>query len=171
MRFGLRLAQAALIVPASLLASTIGVVKAKSSAYENERRRVYEKPLFVVDKNEVIEVVRRGSILTKIRTKSGRTGWIETSSIDTTARPPILQVYSPEDNAPEATAEDDSAAIRAWMKANEGASKPASPIAPAVGQPASEGPMQCQKPLDFSNPAPHIPNQSRGDTVPPPAKP
>lgn len=85
---------AALVLLATASAFTATIVTAKTSAnvYPNEIRRVYERPLFKLEKGEVVEVVKWGTPLTKIRNRRGRYGWVEPATLDSLKRPPILNL-------------------------------------------------------------------------------
>ncbi len=73
-------------------AATIVTVRGTSNVYPSEMRRVYERPVYTVAKGEVVEVLQWGKPLTKIRNRKGRQGWVEIAKLDSTQRPPILNL-------------------------------------------------------------------------------
>jgi hypothetical protein len=89
----MRFLAASLLVAASFAASaTIVTARSSSSVYPNEIRRVYERPVFTLEKGEVVEVIKWGTPLTKIRNRKGRFGWVDPSKLDSLKRPPILNL-------------------------------------------------------------------------------
>ena len=83
----------AVLSAASLAAAaTIVTVRGAANVYPSEMRRVYERPLFTVAKGEVVEVLQWGKPLTKVRNRKGRQGWVEIAKLDSTQRPPILNL-------------------------------------------------------------------------------
>ena len=73
-------------------AATIVTVRGAANVYPTEMRRVYERPVFTVGKGEIVEVLQWGKPLTKIRNRKGRQGWVEIAKLDSTKRPPILNL-------------------------------------------------------------------------------
>jgi SH3-like domain-containing protein len=73
-------------------AARLAIVSSDVRAYSQEKRRVYEKPLFLLGKGEVVELVRVTQSLSQVRTQSGRIGWVETAKLDTVRRPPMLSL-------------------------------------------------------------------------------
>lgn len=82
-----------LLVAASLVVSaTIVTTRSSANVYPNEIRRVYERPVFKLEKGEVVEVIKWGSPLAKIRNRKGRFGWVDPLKLDSLKRPPILNL-------------------------------------------------------------------------------
>lgn len=99
------------------MAARLAVVTIASPAYMQEKRRVYEKPTFQLGKGEVVELVHVGNQLSQVRTRSGRTGWMETARLDTVNRPPILSLLPPDTmKAPATTPKEDSALMKKWIE-------------------------------------------------------
>lgn len=99
------------------MAARLAVVTIASPAYSQEKRRVYEKPTFQLGKGEVVELVTVGNQLSQVRTRSGRTGWMETARLDTVNRPPILSLLPPDTaKAPATTPKEDSALMKKWIE-------------------------------------------------------
>jgi hypothetical protein len=108
---------AVLGVAGAAMAARLAVVTIASPAYPQEKRRVYEKPTFQLGKGEVVELVTVGASLSQVRTRSGRSGWVETARLDTVNRPPILALV-PADTvkAPPTTPKEDSALLKKWIE-------------------------------------------------------
>jgi len=106
------------------MAARLAVVTIASPAYPGEKRRVYEKPMFQLGKGEVIELIRTGTPLSQIRTRSGRIGWIETTRLDTVNRPPMLSLL-PVDTmkAPATTPKEDSVLLKKWLETQRAGAK------------------------------------------------
>lgn len=99
------------------MAARLAVVTIASPAYPQEKRRVYEKPTFQLGKGEVVELVTVGRQLSQVRTRSGRSGWVETARLDTVNRPPILSLLPPDTTkAPATTPREDSALMKKWIE-------------------------------------------------------
>ena len=99
------------------MAARLAVVTIASPVYAQEKRRVYEKPTFQLSKGEVVELANVGSKLSQVRTRSGRTGWVETARLDTVNRPPILSLLPPDTlKAPATTPKEDSALMKKWIE-------------------------------------------------------
>jgi hypothetical protein len=98
-------------------AATLGTLKAKSRVYGSEMRRVFDQPLFLLEKGEVVEVVRWGKTLAFVKATNGRSGWLEKVAIDTTLRPPILGLDSSAVRSKPLDAQEDSALKQAWIEA------------------------------------------------------
>lgn len=81
-----------LLAAACAGAATIVTTRAVAKVYPNPIRRVYEQPLFVLEKGEVVEVIQWGRPLTKIRNKKARRGWVDITLLDSLKRPPILNL-------------------------------------------------------------------------------
>lgn len=140
-------------------AATIVTVRGSANVYPTEQRRVYERPLYVLEKGEVVEVLKWGTPLTKIRNRKGRQGWVEPAMLDSTNRPPILNLVVDSDEtvapivvaptkktAPKAV---ESGVVKKWNAAKEGDSA----VKPT------------QKPVDFPKDTTHITAQSKSDSA------
>jgi len=105
-------------------AAKLAVVMGSAQAYPLEKRRVYEKPLFQLGNGEVVELVKASSPLSQIRTRSGRTGWVETVRLDTINRPPMLSLR-PVDTikAPPVSAKEDSVLMQKWIETQRAGEK------------------------------------------------
>lgn len=89
----MKLHHLAILVLCSLAgAATIVTVRGPASVYPKEQRRVYERPIFALAKGEVVEVIKWGTPLTKIRNRKGRFGWVDPAKLDSMKRPPILNL-------------------------------------------------------------------------------
>jgi hypothetical protein len=106
------------------MAARLAVVTVATPAYPQEKRRVYEKPVFELGKGEVVELVKTAAPLSQIRTKSGRFGWIETARLDTVNRPPMLSLL-PVDTVkvPATTPKDDSVLLKKWIETQRAGTK------------------------------------------------
>jgi SH3-like domain-containing protein len=102
----------------------LAVLKVAASAYSQEKRRVFEKPIFQLGKGEVVEVVTTAKPMSQVRTRSGRSGWVETEKLDTVNRPPILALI-PADTAkaPLTTPKEDSAIAKKWIESTKAGEK------------------------------------------------
>jgi hypothetical protein len=106
------------------MAAKLAVVTIATPAYPQEKRRVYEKPMFQLGKGEVVELVKTAAPLSQIRTKSGRIGWIETSRLDTVNRPPMLSLLPPDTTkAPAPTPKEDSLLLKKWIETQRAGEK------------------------------------------------
>lgn len=141
-------------------AATIVTTRAMTKVFPNPIRRVYEQPLFVLDKGDVVEVLQWGKPLTKIRNRKGRMGWVEIGLLDSLKRPPILRLMidSTED-APKGA------------KVLPGKIAPKSPDAPAA-KPVDGVVKKWAAPVDSAKPVAQKPVDFRGDTshISPPVK-
>ena len=82
-------------------AANIVTTRASVKVYPNPIRRVFEQPLFVLEKGEVVEVLQWGTPLTKIRNRKGRVGYVDIALLDSLKRPPMLRlVIDSSDAAP-----------------------------------------------------------------------
>lgn len=81
-----------LLIAAMAGAATIVTTRAAAKVYPNPIRRVFEQPLFVLDKGEVVEVLEWNKPLTKIRNRKGRVGYVDIALLDSLRRPPILRL-------------------------------------------------------------------------------
>jgi hypothetical protein len=115
---------AILLLGGSVFAAKLAVLKATAPVYPQEKRRVYEKPAFQLGKGEVVEIVSISSPLSCVRSRSGRSGWVETEKLDTVNRPPILSLL-PADTmkAPPTTAKEDSVIMKKWIESNKAEQK------------------------------------------------
>ena len=114
----------------SMGAATIVTTRSAVKVYPNPIRRVFEQPLFVLDKGEVVEVIEWGNPLTKIRNRKGRVGYAESALLDSLRRPPILRLVidsEPTVAKPSAAAND---------KPAKAATVPVVPQAPAANDTA-----------------------------------
>ena len=113
-----------LITACMASAAKLAVVMGAAQAYPQEKRRVYEKPVFQLGKGEVVELVKTSSPLSQVRTRSGRVGWIETTKLDTVNRPPILSLR-PADTikAPPLSVKEDSALMKKWIETQRAGEK------------------------------------------------
>jgi hypothetical protein len=139
-------------------AATIVTVRGPANVYPTEQRRVYERPLYILDKGEVVEVLKWGSPLTKIRNRKGRQGWVEPAKLDSLNRPPILNlVIDTEEIATPAvtpvnkrTAKSvDSGVVKKWN-----AAKPSDSLTKPT-----------EKSVDFPGDTAHITAQSKSDSA------
>lgn len=113
-----------LLLGGAAFAAKLAVLKAPAMAYPQEKRRVYEKPSFQLSKGEVVEIMATSTRLSQVRTRAGRTGWVETEKLDTVNRPPILALI-PADTvkAPATTPKEDSIIMKKWIKSHNGSEK------------------------------------------------
>lgn len=137
-------------------AATIVTVRDPAKVYPTEQRRVYERPLYVLAKGEVVEVLKWGMPLTKIRNRKGRQGWVEPAKLDSNARPPILNlVVDTEEVVPVKKQEP--------VPPKAEASKPnPTAIAPVSGESQVKS---AEKPVDFHKDSTHITAQSKADST------
>jgi len=73
-------------------AATIVTTRSAAKVYPNLIRRVFEQPIFVLEKGEVVEVLQWGKPLTQIRNRRGRVGYVDIDLLDSLRRPPILRL-------------------------------------------------------------------------------
>lgn len=137
-------------------AATIVTVRGPANVYPTEQRRVYERPLYILEKGEVVEVLKWGTPLTKIRNRKGRQGWVEPAKLDSLNRPPILNLVIDSEETPipvvapkSATKSVDSGVVKKWnaAKASDSLAKPA------------------EKSVDFPGDSAHITAQSKSDSA------
>jgi hypothetical protein len=137
-------------------AATIVTVRGPANVYPTDQRRVYERPLYTLDKGEVVEVLKWGTPLTKIRNRKGRHGWVEPAKLDSLNRPPILNlVIDTEETvnrtpAPKSVVKSgDSGVIKKW------------------NAPVSDGTQvkPAEKPVDFPKDTAHITAQPKADSA------
>jgi hypothetical protein len=156
-----------LILSALAGAATIVTTRGAAKVYPNPIRRVFEQPLFVLDKGEVVEVLEWQKPLTKIRNRKGRVGYVDIALLDSLKRPPILRLVIDSEPtpvkvapapAPKATAKPVADTVK---KAVEATAVPVidstKKVAPA-SQPA-------EKPVDFRKDSTHIQPRSNADTT------
>lgn len=124
----------ALVVAGVAGSAVLATVRSSSPAYPNSVRRVFEKPVFHSNKDDVVEIVRWGTPLTQVRTKSGRIGWIESVRLDTVNIPAVLTISKPAPKAAKLSASEDSALIKKWLEAQKAT---AAPSAPSVAKPVA----------------------------------
>lgn len=137
-------------------AATIVTVRGPANVYPTDQRRVYERPLYVLEKGDVVEVLKWGAPLTKIRNRKGRQGWVEPARLDSTNRPPILNLVVDSEPAPvlvpaakPAVKHKDSGVVKKWN-------------APTTG---GEQVKATEKPVDFPKDTTHITAQSKSDSA------
>jgi hypothetical protein len=105
-------------------AAVLATIRTNAPAYPNSTRRVFEKPTFHTNKGDVVEIVRWGTPLTQVRTKSGRIGWMESTKLDTINIPAILSISKPAAKAAKMTAADDSAVVKKWLEVQKAGKAP-----------------------------------------------
>lgn len=133
-------------------AATIVTTRAAAKVYPNPIRRVFEQPLFVLDKGEVVEVLEWSKPLTKIRNRKGRVGYVDIALLDSLRRPPILRLMidsEPETKAPATPAKP--------QKAKDTTSKARSS--------ADSVKVRSEKPVDFRVDSAHITPRSTADST------
>lgn len=147
----------AILLAAGLVgAATIVTVRGPANVYPTEQRRVYERPLYVLEKGEVVEVLKWGTPLTKIRNRKGRQGWVEPAKLDSNARPPILNlVVDSEEVVPQKKIEAAPA-----KSDNSGVLKTPNTPANEAAQVKS-----AEKPVDFHKDTTHITAQPKADSA------
>jgi len=137
-------------------AATIVTVRGPANVYPTDQRRVYERPLYTLDKGDVVEVLKWGTPLTKIRNRKGRQGWVEPAKLDSLNRPPILnlvidseEVATPAPVRKQGAKPTDSGVVKKWNAAiaSDSAVKPT------------------EKPVDFPKDTAHITAQSKSDSA------
>ena len=135
-------------------AATIVTVRGPANVYPTEQRRVYERPLYVLAKGEVVEVIKWGTPLTKIRNRKGRQGWVEPAKLDSLNRPPILNLVIDSEEVSAAPAKpvvnnNEAGVTKKWSKT-------------VVGESAVKA---AEKPVDFPKDSAHITAQSKSDSA------
>ncbi|MEK7392103.1 MAG: hypothetical protein AAB214_06010 [Fibrobacterota bacterium] len=137
-------------------AATIVTVRGPANVYPTDQRRVYERPLYTLDKGEVVEVLKWGTPLTKIRNRKGRQGWVEPAKLDSLNRPPILNlvidsedVTTPAPVRKQGAKPTDSGVVKKWNRAN---------VSDSMVKPT-------EKPVDFPKDTAHITAQSKSDSA------
>lgn len=137
-------------------AATIVTTRSSAKVYPNSIRRVYEQPLYVLDKGEVVEVLKWSSPLTKVRNRRGRVGWAETALLDSLKRPPILNLMidsTPEPpkpgkaHLPKVVAKDTAVVVKKW------------------NAPVDTGIKPVEKPVDFRKDTSHISAPTKADSA------
>jgi hypothetical protein len=100
-----RIGIAAILLVVTLAgAATIVTTRAVTKVYPNPIRRVFEQPIFILEKGEVVEVLQWGKPLTQIRNRRGRVGYVDIDLLDSLRRPPILRLMiDSTSNGPAAT--------------------------------------------------------------------
>lgn len=148
----------AAICSAATIVTTRGVTK----AYPNPIRRVYEQPLFVLEKGDVVEVLQWGKPLTKVRNRKGRTGWVEITLLDSLKRPPILNlVIDSSESAGSTKATSPSVKVNNQKKAASAMPEaaPGAVVEPVVKKwvPVKDTAKKpAEKPVDFRGDSSHI---------------
>jgi hypothetical protein len=92
-----------LFVAALAGAATIVTTRATAKVYPTPIRRVFEQPIFVLDKGEVVEVLEWSKPLTRIRNRKGRVGFVDIELLDSLRRPPILRLMIDSEPEPATT--------------------------------------------------------------------
>jgi hypothetical protein len=133
-------------------AATIVTTRGAAKVYPNPIRRVFEQPLFVLDKGEVVEVLEWSKPLTKIRNRKGRVGYVDIALLDSLRRPPILRLVIDSEPATPAP----SKASKPTLAKDTAAKKSA--MADSVKHPA-------EKPVDFRVDSSHITPRSIADST------
>lgn len=141
-----------LLISALAGAATIVTTRETAKVYPNPIRRVFEQPVFVLDKGEVVEVLEWSKPLTRIRNRKGRVGYVDIDLLDSLRRPPILRLMI--DSEP--SAPTPSKPLKG-VKAKDMSAKPR-PVADSV-KPTSE------KPVDFRGDSSHITPRSIADSA------
>lgn len=151
-----RLVGSILLVVGLAGAATIVTVRGSANVYPTDQRRVYERPLYVLEKGEVVEVLKWGTPLTKIRNRKGRQGWVEPARLDSTNRPPILNLVIDSESTPVTTTvakpapvQSDAGVVKKWN----------APVSGGVQAKPAE------KPVDFPKDTTHITAQSKSDSA------
>ncbi|MCB9496964.1 MAG: hypothetical protein H6686_08800 [Fibrobacteria bacterium] len=156
-----------LILAASVAsdAAVLATLKSNAPAYPNAKRRVFEKPNFYTSKGDLVEIVRWGSPLAQVRSKSGRTGWIETSMLDTVNLPPVLSISSGSNRSPAVSPSDDSVIAKNWMKAQKSSATPIAQDSSASKAVPDSAKVAPEKPLDFPKDSAHITPRTQPDSI------
>ncbi len=147
----------AILLAAGLVgAATIVTVRGPANVYPTEQRRVYERPLYVLEKGDVVEVLKWGTPLTKIRNRKGRQGWVEPAELDSNARPPSLNLVV-----------DTEEVVPPMKKETAPAKSDTSGVTKKSNAPVGEGVQvkSAEKPVDFHKDSTHITAQSRADSA------
>ncbi len=150
-----RLAGLILVAVGLAGAATIVTVCGSANVYPSDQRRVYERPLYTLEKGEVVEVLKWGSPLTKIRNRKGRQGWVEPAKLDSNNRPPILNLVVDSDQV-------DTPPVVAPTK------KSGQPIVVKKWQSSKEVDVPVkpnQKSVDFPKDTTHITPRSKSDSA------
>ncbi|HNY30628.1 MAG TPA: hypothetical protein PKO15_07055 [Fibrobacteria bacterium] len=143
-------------------AATIVTTRGVTKAFPNPIRRVYEQPLFVLEKGDVVEVLQWGKPLTKIRNRKGRTGWVEIGLLDSLKRPPILTlVIDSSDAGTDPKTSNPNAKVsvpkKPLIKAVESAPEKEGEAVVKKWVPVKDTAKQAiQKPVDFQGDSSHI---------------
>lgn len=147
-------------------AATIVTTRGPAKVFPNPIRRVFEQPLFVLDKGEVVEVLEWQKPLTKIRNRKGRIGYVDIALLDSLKRPPILRLMIDSSDATPAKPVVVPAKV---VPPKDTTAKPAasvSPAKPAVEVKKVDEPKPiAEKPVDFRGDSAHIQPRSNADTT------
>lgn len=147
----------AILLAAGLVgAATIVTVRGPANVYPTEQRRVYERPLYVLEKGEVVEVLKWGTPLTKIRNRKGRQGWVEPAKLDSNARPPILNLVVDSEEVVLPKKVEATPAKNATSADVKASSKPANDAVQV---------KSAEKPVDFHKDTTHITAQPKADSA------
>jgi hypothetical protein len=151
-----RLRIAGFLLAATLAgAATIVTTRTAAKVYPNPIRRVFEQPIFVLEKGEVVEVLQWGKPLTQIRNRRGRVGYVDIELLDSLRRPPILRLMiDSSSNGPAAGTSPLPAKSQQQVTADR---KPT--ISPDSAKQLPE------KPVDFHGDTTHITPRSTVDTT------
>jgi len=143
------LAASILLATSASFAATIVTTRAAANVYPNEIRRVYERPVFKLEKGEVVEVIKWGTPLTKIMNRRGRFGWVEPAALDSLKRPPILNLIVDSSEA-SSNAIDGRRPVQASPKSLSS---------------ADSSKKSLEKPVDFQQDSTHISARSKADSL------
>jgi len=147
---------AGLLLVATLAgAATIVTTRSAAKVYPNPIRRVFEQPIFVLEKGEVVEVLQWGKPLTQIRNRRGRVGYVDIELLDSLKRPPILRLMiDSSSDVPVRGASSIPANTPPQVKVDRKV-----PVSPDSGK------QLPQKPVDFHGDTAHITPRSTVDTT------
>jgi len=147
-------------------AATIVTTRGPAKVFPNPIRRVFEQPLFVLDKGEVVEVLEWQKPLTKIRNRKGRVGYVDIALLDSLKRPPILRLMiDSSDAAPSKPVLAPAKAALPKDTTGKGTAS-VSPSKPAQEVKKAEDPKpNTEKPVDFRGDSAHIQPRSNADSI------
>jgi hypothetical protein len=136
-------------------AATIVTTRSAAKVYPNPIRRVFEQPIFVLEKGEVVEVLQWGKPLTQIRNRRGRVGYVDIDLLDSLRRPPILRLMiDSTSNGPVGGASALPAKTRQQAKVDR-----------KVATMPDSAKQLPEKPVDFQGDSTHITPRSTVDTT------
>jgi hypothetical protein len=130
--------------------------RAAAKVYPSPIRRVFEQPIFVLEKGEVVEVLQWGKPLTQIRNRRGRVGYVDIDLLDSLRRPPILRLMiDSTSNGPTTTS----------APAPQARSVRQVPVERKTGELPDSAKRLPEKPVDFHGDTAHITPRSTADTT------